>query len=208
MTLKHDAEAAIREARRIVAMADVIIDLAEREDRAPTILTRIDGYGAGGNGGGAASRNDAGQPTSSTERATIHLLEADEPGARQADPVGELVVSALWSLNGAGVAFARARTLLVRAEKLSSLRKPQAHVAEDCKQEGCGDLADPKCKGSCRACYQWLYNHPGVRAVPRGVLERRNERRSGKAVHVDAPFAPELDPVVERLVDDFEEESA
>jgi len=97
VTLRHDADATIREARRIVAMADIILDLAEREDRSPTILTRVDGYPAGGNGGGPASRNDAGQPGSTTERAIIAILNASMPGARTADPVGELIVSGLWS---------------------------------------------------------------------------------------------------------------
>lgn len=208
MTLEQEARNAFRQFRQLVAMEDDVLELIRRQERVPSTLTRIDGFGAGGNGGGAATRNDAGQPSSTTERAMIQILEADEPGARQADPVGELVVSALWTLLASGEGSQRARTRFVRAAKMSSLRRPQAHVAEDCAQDGCGDLAHPDRKGNCAACYQWLYNHPGVRCVPRSVLERRNERRSGKGVHADGPLAPSLDPVVERLVDDFEDGAA
>lgn len=199
---------------------EALVELARREARVPTALTRIDGFPAGGNGGGGASRNEAGQPASSTERATIALLDAEQRRSNHdedgRDPVGERVVAALFTLALLSKGATKVRDRVTEAQQLSGQKKPRAHVAEDCCEEGCTKIAvtgdRSEFPGRCEAHRKALQRAAAKaraegreepRVIPREVLKRQAEIESGKGVHVDGPLAPDLDPVVERLVDDF-----
>src|SRR4051812_29217308 len=162
--------------RQFIALEDELCDLAEREMRVPTALAAVDGFPPGGNGGGSgAALNDAGKPSSITERLALALVDNE---AHDDDPVGERIVAVLFSLQNMATASRTARRKVTEAAKMSSLRKPLAHLAEVCVEDGCEELAVPGGRGRCEPDRKWLERHPEVQHVPAVVVERRNERRS------------------------------
>lgn len=215
MMSKQEIHQACAALRQLIALEDDLVELADRQVRVPTALAQLAGYPSGGSGEGSGSAlNDAGKPSSITERLAVHSVSDDErqrqePGwtPPETDPVGERVVSALFALSNMATAARTARRKITEAAKMSTLRKPLAHLAEVCAEEGCEDLAVAGGRGRCEADRKWLDRHPDERAVPRAVIARRNERRSRKPIHVDGPMAQDTDPIVERLVDDYDEAS-
>lgn len=170
-----------------------MVDLAARQQRVPAELVAIDGWPSGGGSNGSRSSDR----TSITERSGIELAEPDR---ELDDTTGRYIATALDMLTQAAMSANATRNNITSANQASTLRRPRAHMAEVCCEQGCDDLAVPGGRGRCNADRVWLSRHPGIASVPTEVIAARNNRGKLKRHDHDTPN----DDVITRLVSAYD----
>jgi hypothetical protein len=191
---------------------DLLIDLADRNQRVPTDLTLVDGYPSGGDNTGGQPLNDAGDPDSRIEALTIRLVDTDETNAQRladgldpipTDPVEAHIVTALDMWAQGFMSLKAAVNAAAEAERISTLKQPVGKTNAPCETVGgdmlsyeipCGELAFTK--GLCRGCYDELRRINDKRqglepltALSRAQADDWFNRRSKRRTHIDGPLA-------------------